>query len=475
MKEIKNNRQTKTIMINIISRKIKLFSFLVFVLLISINTKAQEKIKLDGVVAVIGKNVVLLSDIDKYKLEIEQSGESAIALTSCQILEQMMEQKLLAHHAVVDSLVATEKSVAPNVQRKIEYFKQQLGNEEKVVALYGFDNLEDLKKELTRIEIESSLIGQMRQKITSKVSVTPEEVRNYYNSLETQNELPEFTTEIKLAQIVRNVEASEEEIERVLTKLNQIKDEIEEGANMKMKALLYSDDPGVTQNGGLYSITRESPFVKEFKDAAFSIEEGQVSEPFKSDFGYHIVKVEKVRGQTIDVRHVLIQPKISAVEKQVVKEKLDSIKSEIEKGTLSFEEAVIKFSHDKKSRKNKGIILNPFSNESTFRLSGEQFMRTFPSLHSKVFNLKEGEMTDVFYDETREGEKMFKLVLVKEKNEGHKAEFAKDYVKIQNLALAKKRQEVIEKWVKNKIADTYIKIGDEYKNCEFKSNFKKNN
>lgn len=464
--------QLKTIHLK--NTKMKKRFVILLVLFVGINAFAQEKIKLDGVVAVIGKNIVLASDIDKYKLDLEQSGETAASLSSCEILEQMMTQKLLAHHAVVDSLVATEASVKPMVDRKIEYFKQQMGSEEKVVALYGFDNLEDLIKELTKIEIESSLIGQMRQQITSDVSVTPEEVRNYFTSLESQNELPEFTTEVKLAQIVLNVEASEEEIERVTTKLEKIKSEVEEGASIKMKAILYSDDPSVTQNGGLYTITRESQFVKEFKDAAFSIDEGQVSDPFKSDFGYHIVKVEKVMGQSLDVRHVLIQPDISVAEKELVEQKLDSIRKEIVKGDLSFEDAVNKFSDDKKSSKNKGVIINPFSNESTFRLSGEQFMRTFPSLHTKIFNLNEGDMTEVFYDETRDGEKMFKLVLIKEKQEGHVAEFAKDYVKIQNLALTKKQQETIEKWTKDKVVDTYIKISDDYKNCKFETNFNKN-
>lgn len=443
-------------------------------LFVGVNAYAQEKIKLDGVVAVIGKNIVLASDIDKYKLDLEQSGENAASLSSCEILEQMMTQKLLAHHAVVDSLVATDASVKPMVDRKLEYFKQQMGSDEKVIALYGFDNMEDLTKELTKIEIESSLIGQMRQQITSEVSVTPEEVRNYFKSLEDQNELPEFTTEVKLAQVVLNVEASEEEIERVTTKLEKIKSEVEEGASMKLKAILYSDDPSVTQNGGLYSITRESQFVKEFKDAAFSIDEGQVSEPFKSDFGYHIVKVEKVKGQSLDVRHVLIQPEISAVEKELVAQKLDSIRAEIIKGELSFEEAVNKFSDDKKSSKNRGVIINPYTNENSFRLSGEQFMRTLPSLHTKVFNLNEGDMTEVYYDETRDGEKMFKLVLIKEKQEGHVADFAKDYVKIQNLALTKKQQETIDKWTKDKVIDTYIKISDDYKNCAFETNFNKN-
>jgi len=454
--------------------KMKNILALLLVLFVGSNVVAQEKIKLDGVVAVVGKNIVLTSDIDKYKLELEQSGEDAASLSSCEVLEQMMVQKLMAHHAVIDSLTASEISVKPMVDRKIEYFTQQLGSIEKVVSLYGFDNMEDLKKELTRIEIETSLIGQMGQQITSEVSVTPDEVRNYFKSLEVQNELPEFTTEVKLAQIVLNVEPSEEEIERVTTKLEKIKSEVEEGANMKMKAILYSADPSVTQNGGLYTITRESQFVKEFKDAAFSIDEGQVSDPFKSDFGYHIVKVEKIKGQEIDVRHVLIQPEISEEEKTLVKQKLDSIRTEISKGNLTFEDAVSKFSDDKKSSKNKGIILNSYTNESSFRLSGEQFMRTFPSLHAKVYNLDEGDMTEVFYDETRDGEKMFKLVLIKEKVDGHIADFAKDYVKIQNLALTKKQQETVDKWTQEKVADTYIKISDDYKDCQFETNFKKN-
>ncbi len=447
---------------------------LVLVLFIANGIKAQEKIKLDGVVAVIGKNIVLESDINKYKFEMEQAGESTDDISKCSILEQLMEQKLLAHHANLDTtLIADKESVKPTVKRKMDYFKQQTGSEEAVLKLYGFDNIEDLEEELTRIEIESTLIGQMQNKITSKVTVTPDEVRNYFKSLKMENELPEFPTEVKLAQIELKVKPSEEEINRVTAKLNELRLQISDGANMKMKAILYSDDPGVTENGGLYTVTRNSQFIKEFKDMAFSLDEGQVSEPFESDFGYHILKVEKIRGQQLDVRHILMQPKISQAEKEVIAQKLDSIKTEISKGNLSFEEAVLKYSQDKKSNKNKGVILNPYTNESTFKLSGEQFMRAFPSLHNKVYNLKEGDMSEVFYDETREGEKMFKLVLLKEKSESHVADFQRDYVKIQALALSKKRQDAMNSWVKNNIDDTYIKIADEYKTCEFRNNYKK--
>lgn len=451
------------------------YLFLFFTFATIFTVFSQEKIKVDGVIAVVGKNIVLQSDIEKFKIELEQTGEAPSNITDCEILEQIMQQKLIAHQAEVDSIQVTEESVQPNVQRKLDYFKEQVKSEDKLLALYGFDSMDELKDELVRIEIEQSLIGQMEQKITSDVTVTPDEVRNYFNSLKESGNLPDFSTEVKLEQIVLNVSPSKEEVQRVISELAVIKKDIEEGANMKMKAILYSDDPGVTQNGGLYTITRDAQFIKEFKDAAFALDEGQVSEPFESIYGYHIVKVEKVRGQELDVRHILIQPKITDMEKLMVQQKLDSIRTEIKNGDITFEEAVKKYSQDEETNKNRGIIVNPFTNEATFKLSGEQFMRAFPNLHSRIYNLNEGEMSDVFYDEDMEGKKMYKLVLVKEKIEGHTADFAKDYVKIQSLALAKKKQEILDKWINDKVKDTYIKIDDSYKNCDFKVNFMKKN
>ncbi len=450
----------------------KTTNILIVLLLLSNHFFAQERIKVDGVVAVVGKHIVLQSDIDKYKFELEQSGEK-IENSDCKVLERIMQQKLLAHHAEVDSIIVTEAEVTGTVSRKIDYFKQQLGGEEQMLAFYGFSNIEDLTEELIRIEKEQSMITQMQQRITANVTVTPDEVRNYYKSLEESSSLPEFPTEVKMAQIVLNIEPSEEEVERIISELKVLKKEIQEGANMKMKALINSDDPAVTQNGGLYTLTRESQFIKEFKDAAFSLDEGQVSEPFKSMFGYHIVKVEKVKGKELDVRHILMRPKVTEIEKLKVRVKLDSIKNEINAGKLTFEEAVVKFSEDSGTNKNNGLITNPYTQESNFVLSSEEFMQLFPDLHGKVFNLNQGEMTDVFYDEDREGTMMYKLILLKEKNEGHQADFSKDYVKIQNFALMKKKNEVLDDWIDEKVVDTYIKIDDVYKNCDFEINYLK--
>jgi len=428
----------------------------------------QGRIKLDGVATVIGKNIVLDSEIAAYKLELEQQSEGKVDVSDCDMLEQIMNRKLLSHHAVVDSIVVTESEVNSQVERKIAYFLQQLGSEEKVYQYYGFNDMADLRKEFIEVEKEASLIQKMQQKLTDDVDVTPEEVRSYYKSLEKENNIPEIGAEIELAQIVLHINPSDAEEERVLNRLNEIKKEVEDGQSFRMKAILYSNDPGVTQNSGLYTITRESGFVKEFKQAAFSLNEGEMSEPFKSDFGYHILMVEKVKGKQRDVRHLLMQPEITDEQQQQVKDSIAKIKKDVLTLKLTFEDAVEKYSEDKETKSNNGLLINPLSSDTKFDLT-----RMDPALYARISILNEGEISEIFYDETREGEKMYKMILMKSKTTAHIADLSKDYVKIQNLALQKKREEAIAKWTKEKIDDTYIKINKDYKKCEFKNNWKK--
>ena len=444
--------------------------FLVFILLVCTAVQAQKKIKLDGVEAVIGKNIVLGSEIEGYKLQLLQQSEGKVEISDCDMLEQIMDRKLLSHHAVVDSLVATESEVNGRVERKINYFMQQLGSEEKVYQYYGFNDMADLRKEFFQVEKEATLIEKMQEKLTEKVDVTPEEVRSYYKSLEDKGNLPEFGAEIELAQIVLNVEPSAEEVERVINKLNEIKKQVEGGDSFTMKAILYSEDPGVTTNKGFYSMNRESSFVKEFKEAAFSIEEGEMSEPFKSQFGYHILMVEKIKGKQRDTRHLLMQPKVSDDEKQRSKDTLTQIRKDILTYKMTFEDAVKKYSEDKDTKSNEGLLVNPITSDTKFELTGMD-----PTLYAKISNLKEGEITPVFYDETRDGGKLHKIILMKSKTEAHIADLDKDYVKIQNLALQKKKQETVDKWAKDNLKDTYIKINNDYRKCTFKNNWAKAN
>lgn len=443
-------------------------SHLLGVVLLSITSVfAQDKIKIDGVAAVVGDKIILDSDIAKYKQEVESRSEGKVTFDDCQILEDVMSQKLLAHQAVIDSVIVSDAEVNSGVDRTLAHFKQQVGNMNKVVELYGFDDLEDLRSELTRIEKENLLIQRERASVVSDIAVTPEEVRFFYNDLKQKGDLPSFGIEVQLSQITMRAAATKEAEQEVIDKLNEIKKEVENGYSMRLKAILYSEDPGVSQNGGKYTITRESQFVKEFKEAAFSIEEGEVSEPFKSQFGYHILQVEKVKGQQRDVRHLLIKPKIDDAKLTSAKKKIESVKAQILAGELAFDAAVRKHSDDEATKLNKGKLVNPYTNDAKFELN-----KMDAKLFSKVDKLKEGELTDVFYEETREGEKMYKFIKVVKRTDAHEADLVKDYVKIQELALQKKQQETLEKWYNTKIKDTYVKLNGKFKDCSFKQNWK---
>ncbi|SNR50763.1 periplasmic chaperone for outer membrane proteins SurA [Lutibacter agarilyticus] len=462
--QIKNN--------NLKYINMKYSTLLAFLFILS-GVTAQERIKVDGVAVVIGDNIVLDSDLGKFKKELQQRLEGkALEITDCGILEEIMLQKLIAHHAVIDSVEISEGEINEEVDRNIAYFTQQLGSMDKVVSMYGFNDEEDLRKELYGIQREQILIRKESASITESIDVTPDEVRTYFKNLEVDNNLPEFSAEIELAQIVKVLKPSEEEIERVLAKLNEIKEDVEEGFSFRLKAIINSDDPAVSSNGpgagGKYTITRQSGFIKEFKEVAFSLDEGQISEPFESGFGYHIIIVDKIKGQERDVSHILIQPQISNEERVAAEDELNKLRERIINGEITFEDAAKEFSDDKETRMNRGLLLNPQTNDTKFDLT-----RMDPQLYNRVSNIKTGEITAAFYEEVRGEDKMFKIIKVNEKVDAHTAHFSQDYEKIQQLALEKKKEEVVEKWAKDKLEDTYIKINKDYVKCDFQKNWNK--
>lgn len=445
-------------------------SFLLTLFLTILTLKAQQN-KVDGVAVVVGKNIVLDSDIDKFKQEVKLRSEGKITITDCEMLEKLMQQKLLAHHAVVDSITVTQSQIDSQVSRTIAFFTNEYGSEEKVVKAYGFNDIEDLKRELSKVEKENTLIEKEQQKITEKIDVTPEEVRVYFNGLKEKNELPEIPAEVGLAQLVLYAEATKEENDRVVKKLHKIKEEVEAGSSFKLKAIINSDDPSVSSNqGNMGIITKESQFIKEFKEVAFSLDEGQISEPFETIFGYHIIKLHKIKGKGREVSHILLQPEISDEKLKETKDEIEKIVAEVKEGKLTFEEAVKKYSEDEDTKNSGGLLVNPYTQEPTFELT-----RMPPDLFARISELKQGELSDVFYDETRGGEKMYKVIFMKNRTDTHKADIVEDYVRMQQFALAKKKEETVTKWSKEKIQETYIKLGNEYKKCTFKKDWKKEN
>ena len=451
----------------IILKFTKLLSIVVLFIATTYQLNAQ-KIKIDGVAVVIGKNIVLDSDIAKFKQEVELRSEGKITITDCEMLEELMQQKLLSHHAIIDSITVLDTEVNSKVDRSIQFFTQEYGSLDKVIAAYGFNDLDDLKGELYSVQKDNILVEKEQLKITEKVDVTPEEVRLYYNGLKDKGELPEFTAEIELAQIVMNSDPTLEEKNRVVKELNEIRQAVIDGSSFRMKAIINSKDPSVTQNGGRMEVTKESGFIKEFKEVSFSLEKDEISKPFKTLFGYHIIQLHEVNGNTRIVSHILLQPEIPEASLKETQLKVEEIKRDIEEGKITFEDAVKKYSEDKETKNNGGVIVNPYSGETKFDLT-----RMDPALYARVAELKKEELSDVFFDQNRNGEKMFKFIIMKDRTNTHIADLVEDYVKVQDLALTKKKEETITKWAKEKIKDTYIKMAESHGKCTFKKNWKK--
>ena len=433
------------------------------------NAQSTRRVKIDGVTAVVGDYVILDSDIEKLKVDIENQGAAAGEISDCQLLGKLMEDRLYAHQAVQDSLLVSDAEVNTTSDRQIQQLASQIGSVEKVLEFYNQPDLQSFKDELYDINKLRMLAEKMKMEIVGDVEVTPEEVRQFFYDIPITKR-PVFGAELEIAQIVKQPKPSEEEKRRIIQRLEQIRqDVIENGSSFSVKAILYSQDPGSKSSGGAYSMTRETPFVKEFKDVAFSLREGEISEPFETDFGYHIILVEKIRGQEVDLRHILLIPEISNEQITAAQTQLDSIRNEIIADRLSFEDAALQFSDETETKYDGGILRNPQDYSARFELTNMD-----PTLYNQVARLRDNEISKpIREDDPRGGAPKFKIMKIANRYDEHMADFARDYTKIKELALADKERKLIEKWISEKIKQTYVQINDSRKGCDFTSNWLK--
>ncbi|WP_224483682.1 peptidylprolyl isomerase [Robertkochia aurantiaca] len=426
-----------------------------------------KKIKVDGVAAVVGDYVILESDIDKQFIDLKTQGVSTANISRCQLLGKLMEDKLYAHMAIQDSVEVADAEVTSYVERQIAFLVNQVGSMEKLLQYYKKDDEKEFREELNEIIKERMLAERMQAKIVEAVEITPEEVRQWYNKLDDE-EKPYFGDEVEIAQIVKEPKPTEEEIQKTIDKLNAYRsDIIENGSSFAIKQTLYSEDPGKNQNNGVYSINKNSNFVQEFKDVAFSLKEGEVSKPFKSEFGYHILTVERIRGQERDVRHILLRPEISQESLNEAKAELDSIRTKVIEGEFTFSQAARNFSDQKETRFDGGVLRNPDNMDTRFELT-----KMDPVLYSQVSNLKGDEISQPLVEETRTGV-VYKLIKVNNRYDAHQADYVQDYVKIKELALKEKQFREIAKWMDENIKDTYISVNSDSRDCDFKNNWLK--
>lgn len=443
---------------------------------IDIESEIKEEIenrtgrfKVDGVAAVIGDFVVLESDIDKMYLELQSQGVSTQDVTNCNLAGRLMENKLYAHHAIQDSIMVSDAEIEASIDQQLAYMTQQVGSLEKVLEFYKKDNEAEFRAELFEINKQNRLAGEMQRKIVDAVEITPEEVRAFFTNIP-EDERPVFGDEVEISQIVVKPEIPQEEKTDIINRLNEMRaDVLENGASFATKAVLYSQDPGSRSSGGKITLTRQDPFVKEFKDAAFSLQEGEVSKPFMTEFGYHILTVDKIRGQQVDVRHILLIPDVTEATKQEAYNKIQNVQERINNNEITFAEAAREVSDEKETRESGGKLINPTTGDTRFELT-----KVDPLLYEQVVNLEQGKVSNILTDQDNTGRPFYKIITVTNRYPEHKANYAQDYNKIKELALRDKQLEAIEKWQKEKIDETYIKVNGEYRDCKYSSNWLKN-
>lgn len=433
------------------------------------TTKSFNKKKVDGVIATIGDYIILDSDIDMEYIELSSQGVSVNEISRCELLGKLMEDRLYAHQALQDSTIVVKDTEINNMmEERVAYILEQTGSWEKLLKFYNRKSEEEFRSFFFDVLKQNKLSTEMRNKVIENVEITPEEVRNFFKKIPNED-LPIFGAELELSQIVIEPKESPAEVKKVIDKLNEIRsDVLFNGASFNTRAVLYSQDPGSRSIGGFIKMNRKTPFVKEFKEVAFSLNEGEISKPFQTEYGFHIILVEKIKGQEIELRHILLTPKITDEALKEAKEKALLIRKRILDGEISFADAARSLSDEKDTRANGGVLLNPKTQESKFELT-----KMDPTLYGYISNLKDKEISMPILDEDYKKIKKYKLLMVTNRIDSHTADYARDYTKIKELALREKQIEAIGKWSNEKIMETYVRINGEYRNCVFANNWLK--
>ena len=440
--------------------------FLTTLFAISPLQAQSHKEKIDGVASVVGDYLILETDIDRALIELRSQNVDTKGITRCQLLGKLMEDKLYVSQAIQDSIKISDTDIRDGVNHRIEFLVEQLGDIKKVVEFYHKDDEQSLRDELFEILRQNELSSRMKAKIVENIEVTPEEVKQFFNKIP-KDELPTIGTELEIAQIVIEPKAPQSEVDKVISQLKEIKkDIVENGASFSTKAILYSADRAT--GGKELTFNRRSSFAKEFKDVAFSLQEGEISDPFKTDFGWHILQVVKIRGKEVSVRHILMVPQIPDASLEEAKKKINDIREKIINKEFTFAEAAKNFSDEKETKEDGGQLLNPEDYSTKFELT-----RMEPMLYSQVSSLKDDEVSFPIVDEDRTGRKMYKIYRITNRIGEHTADFVKDYTRIRELALKEKQLEAIQKWIKEAIKKTFVSVKGEYRKCNFSNNWLK--
>ena len=436
--------------------------FKLFVLALFFSTPLFSQQIIDGVAGVVGKEMILKSDIENQVLQMEARDIDVPGDIRCYVYEDLLLNTLLVNQAAIDSVDVGFQQIEGELVRRLSMFERQIGDREEMEKYFG-KTYEEIKKSMRSV-VENQLKAQtMQQQITAGVSVTPTEVEQYYKNIP-EDSLPLIESEFEIEQIVKTPTAPESERQKALEKLKTFKKQVEnEEKDFETLAILYSDDPGSSQKGGELGWIRRGDLVPEFANTAFNLTEpGQISEVVETDFGYHIIRFLERKGEAINVQHILLQPKIPSAQKMQMRKELDSVAQAIRKGEITFEEAVEKYSDDENSKNNNGLLLNPYTGGSKF-----ESQHLDPATNYVLKRMEIGEISKPFESQDMQGNSELKIIRLKSRTKAHVANIKTDYQRISDMALEKKKEKVLSDWIKEKQKVTFIKIAPEYTGCDF--------
>jgi peptidyl-prolyl cis-trans isomerase SurA len=436
----------------------------------SVLMHAQEGKLIDKVVAVIGDKPILYSEVEAQYEQYLAAGYDVTPNTRCQLFEDLLFQKLLLNQAELDSIEVPEAQIQQELERRIRFFVAQIGSEKKLEEFYQ-KSISQIKNEFHDLVKDQLMVQTIQQNISQDIKVTPSDVKSYFESLP-KDSLPYINSEIELAHIVRKPPVSKEEKEIVKQKLEKIRERIMKGEDFGTLAYLYSEDPGsATKNGELGFMPRGS-LVKEFSAVAFNLKENEISQIVETQFGFHLIQMIARRGEEVNVRHILLTPKVSPYDLVKAKNFLDSIHNLLTTiDTMSFAHAARKFSDDETTKFNRGKIINYMSGTTRFEM--DQIGQMDPSLTFTIDKMKVGDISKPMVMRMEDGASAYRIIKLTMRTEPHIANLADDYQRIQEAALVKKEQTKMLNWVAKKVERTYISIDEEYHNCTFQNNWLK--
>ncbi|VAW27696.1 Survival protein SurA precursor (Peptidyl-prolyl cis-trans isomerase SurA) [hydrothermal vent metagenome] len=457
--------------IHLNNQKIPGLFVLILLVMFQSSVSAQDSLSMpkgkviDQVVSVVGNAPVLQSDVENQYLNYRMQG-SIVGTEQdmkCQILESLLYQKLMVAQSEVDSLKVDKIQVNAELERRLSGFINQFGSQEKLEKYYG-KSITEIKSEIYDIVKDQMLAQQVQQKIIADITVTPSEITSYYKSLP-KDSIPMIKTEYVIRQIVRKPPINLEEKLRVKKELLELRKRILNGESFSTLAILYSQDPGSAKNGGELGFYGRGQLYPAFEAAAYKLKPGEISGVVETKAGYHIIQMIARKGDYINVRHILLVPKVSVKDLQKARMKLDTVVKEIRSDSITFDKAVEKYSQGK-NRNNGGYLLNPRSGSVEFE--GEQLA---PQVSFIVNKLKPGEISNPVPFKTENQKDAYRLLYIEKRIPPHRANLKQDYPRFEQWALQAKQRKAIDTWINNHAKNTFVRINSEYQKCHFRHNW----